>query len=214
LFIAEKIKVVVATTAFGMGIDKSNIRFVIHYNYPASIEGYYQEIGRAGRDGEASYCYLLFNPDNRSIHEHLAAQSNDFNQQKRTLQLLKKMEKFCTSSSCRMVTLLEYFNEKLPQKCRNCDKCRPTQFLTDVQIKKFKQLQIVRSQLQKKFKLGHEAEVLTDNQLLQLVATNPVSIEDFLHLTGFGKGWLDRWHNHFLSIDVKIQIDTHQGKYV
>lgn len=212
LFLAEKIKIIIATSAFGMGIDKPNIRFVIHYNFPGSIEAYYQEIGRGGRDGELATCYLLYNPRNTAIHEYLATQSPDTQERLRSIRLLERMKDYCTSKKCRMQDLLNYFNEKNTHACGHCDICSPATIFTKQQQTAISRLEKTRKILQKQEHVSHVAEVLSDMQLFQLILTNPQSETDFSRLTGFGMGWKKRWLTHFLPIDGKIQIDTYQGK--
>ena len=122
-FIKGKIKVMVATIAFGMGINKSDVRVVIHYGSPKNLEGYYQEIGRAGRDGVKSYCYAFYNFRDFKIQEMFITACNDQSYQKVQLDLLAQMKKYMTSTKCRRQILLQYFDEETDDKCDFCDNC-------------------------------------------------------------------------------------------
>ena len=122
-FIRDDLKIVVATVAFGMGIDKPNVRFVVHYDLPKNIEGYYQETGRAGRDGLASEALLLFGAQDIVMARRLLESTEDPEQRRIEAQKLNAMVGFAESLICRRRVLLGYFGEALEVDCGNCDVC-------------------------------------------------------------------------------------------
>jgi ATP-dependent DNA helicase RecQ len=138
-FMENKFKVIVATVAFGMGVDKADIRFVIHVGMPASPEGYYQEAGRAGRDGEQAFCILLHSKADASLHHffimgskgEMLSQGKDFHQASEIIGIryakLDKMKEYVGTKKCRRLLLLDYFGDPAVKKhsgnCKGCDVC-------------------------------------------------------------------------------------------
>lgn len=130
-FIYDRTPVIIATNAFGMGIDKSNVHYVIHYNMPQSMENYYQEAGRAGRDGENSQCILLFSLQDVMI-DRMLLDNKDFSDvdeedeyliRQRDIRRLQTMEGYCKTTGCLRNYILEYFGEKTSGPCDNCGNC-------------------------------------------------------------------------------------------
>lgn len=174
-FIRDKTQIVCATVAFGMGIDKSNVRWVVHYNMPKNIEGYYQEIGRAGRDGLKSHALLFHSyADVIQLQNFASGASNEAVQ----IAKLDRMKQFSEATTCRRKILLGYFGELLGPDCGNCDVCKnPPQFFDGTIIAQKILSAVYR--LQEKEAMGMIIDVLRGSQNAAVMAKGYQNVRTF-----------------------------------
>ena len=176
-FLRDELQVVVATVAFGMGIDKPNVRFVVHYDLPKNVEGYYQETGRAGRDGLAAEALLLFGAQDMVTARRLVDNNENENQRRIELHKLNAMIAFAESVTCRRRVLLGYFGERLDEDCGNCDICLNPPERFDATVDAQKALSCVY-RVGQRFGLKHVVDVLRgrDNERIRSLGHDRLSV--------------------------------------
>jgi ATP-dependent DNA helicase RecQ len=168
MFLRDDIQIVVATVAFGMGIDKPNVRFVVHYDLPKNIESYYQETGRSGRDSLPAEALLLFGYGDIAISRGLIEKSKNPEQKRIELHKLQAMVGFGEAQTCRRKVLLGYFGERLEEDCGNCDVCLNPPETYDATVDAQKALSCV-FRVGQRFGVGHVVDVLRGAQTQRIL---------------------------------------------
>jgi ATP-dependent DNA helicase RecQ len=168
LFIKDKIDIIIATIAFGMGIDKPDVRLVVHYTFPKSLEGYYQEVGRAGRDGLPSECVMFYTFADARKHQYFIDEITSASLKKQAQQKLDEVMEFAELRSCRRKAILRYFAEEYPQdNCAGCDFCNTDQIMFDATVITQKILSAVL-RTGNRFGAGHIINVLKGKKIQRI----------------------------------------------